>query len=353
MVLYIFIFPISVAILFLFANNKQQRKISLVIIGCFLSWLVGFRAPEVGIDTLAYYDLYEQVVSGSNEAWLTVKLGWVFIYTSLFSDWLGADASFVTFIYALLTIFFIFKAVYYESDNISLSIAIFLSGLGLFAFMHNVMRQALATAIILYSVRFIYQRNLIKFTLVTIVAMATHMSAIFFYPFYFLTAFRFPVTWLSMLWVASLPFIIFKEMILKVLNVFSFLIPGQYIGYLDSSTLMDKGGVSGVGMVLLLKQLILVLLLIAYKRNLDSERKRVIFLLALFSIIIGNYTLGLGILGRFNTYLSIFLILAIPLAIESLVKSQHRYVAHGMLIVVCFVIYIRGLVGEASGLLPT
>lgn len=341
MLIYLCVFPIAVTILLVFSANVQQKRISLFITGFFLSVLIGFRSQEVGIDTSTYYDYYELVLSGYEGTWLEVKLGSIFIYLSLFSAWVGGSASIVTFIYAIFSVFFIFNTILKESTSVSLSIALFFSSLGLFAFMHNVMRQALAISIMLYSVRFIYQRDLIRFTITALVAFLAHASAIFFLPFFFLSRLKVSVIFLFLSWLVSIPFIFIKGVILKILIALSFLIPEQYQHYLQDTALLEKG--SSIGLVLFFKQFILLFLLLAYKKDIAHEQKRVIFLLSIYSIIIGNFVLGLGLLGRFNIFLSIFIIIALPLAVYTLIKPQQRFGVCLILIIMSFIIYVQGV----------
>ena len=113
-----------------------------------------------------------------------------------------------------------------------MSVAYFFTGIGLFFFMHNVMRQALAISIVFYSISFVINNHRLKFIATMILAVLVHASAVFFIPFYFLA--RLPVNSLLLLliWFVSLPFIYFTNLIVDVIQYFVFVVPEQYAHYL-------------------------------------------------------------------------------------------------------------------------
>ena len=335
---------------FLFGNKKQYTALLLLFFGLLFSIIVGFRSAEVGIDTQSYYDVFEQIQGNNVASWYTKKLGSFFIYLNSFSASLGFDATFVTFFYAFFTIFFIFLTLYQQSDNITISLALFLSGLGIFFFMHNVMRQALAIAIIFYSIRFLCDKKQIKFYLVCTVAFFVHASSVFFLPFYYLGRLTPNPLTLIIVWIGTLPFIYNTSLIIGVLELFSFLIPTQYIGYLSEGDAYSKGGVSAFGLLVLLKQFIFFLLLFAYKKDFNVEYRRIVYMLTMYSVLIGNLVLGLGLVGRFNEYLAIFMLLGLPMSICTLVKAKQQPLAFGLIYILILIIYVRTLIGDGNGL---
>lgn len=339
------IYPIVSAVAIIFSGNRLAF-IAPIIIVVFLSIVVGFRSPDVGIDTIHYYGVYEQVLTGFQGTWMERQLGYLFIYSSLLADFLGFDASFVTFVYALLTLFFLFLTIYRFSECSYLSVALFLTALGLFFYMHNVMRQALAISIIFFSVRYIINKNWLRFYLVAFSACLVHLSAVFFLPFYYLARLKVKPYFLIFVWVLSIPFIFYPSLSLSLINAVDFLIPRQYLPYLNATELFAKGGVSGFGLLVLFKQIVFLFVLYAYKKNFHYTEDRVICILYIYFVIVENFTINLGLLARFNGYLGIFVLLALPLAIKSLVKKDQRSFSFGMVWFVMYFFYIYGIFGD-------
>lgn len=341
----------AVCILLSIAGQKYSnlRAITLVAITIIISVLVGFRPAESGIDTQNYYLLYEQVLHNFEDSWMVVKLGFVFYYLSQLANFMGGDAAYLTFFYALLTCFFIFYTLYRYSVSLPVSVAYFFTGIGLFFFMHNVMRQALAISIVFYSISFVINNHRLKFIATMILAVLVHASAVFFIPFYFLA--RLPVNSLLLLliWFVSLPFIYFTNLIVDVIQYFVFVVPEQYAHYLLDQEMYEKGGISGIGLVLMLKQGMFFLVWLAYREELQLTHSRVIYLLAMYAVILGNIVLGLGLIGRFNEYLFIFMLLALPMAIKSLIKQSQQHFVLFLAWLMLSVIFLQGLLIGAQG----
>ena len=69
----------------------------------------------------------------------------------------------------------------------------------------------------------------------------------------------------------------------------------------------------------------------------------------MYAVILGNIVLGLGLIGRFNEYLFIFMLLALPMAIKSLIKqSQQHFVLFSAWLMLT-VIFLQGLLIGAQG----
>lgn len=341
----------AVCILLSIAGQKYSnlRAITLVAITIIISVLVGFRPAESGIDTQNYYLLYEQVLHNFEGSWMVAKFGYVFYYLSQLANFMGGGAAYLTFFYALLTCSFIFYTTYRHSVSLPISVAYFFTGIGLFFFMHNVMRQALAIAIIFYSISFITNKNLLKFVATTTLAVLVHASAVFFIPFYFLARLPIKSFILVVAWLLSLPFIFIPSLIVSIIKSLSFIVPNQYVHYLTAQEMYEKGGISGIGLVLMLKQGMFFLVWLAYREDLQLTHSRVIYLLAMYAVILGNIVLGLGLIGRFNEYLFIFMLLALPMAIKSLIKqSQQHFVLFSAWLMLT-VIFIQNLFAGSQG----
>lgn len=347
---YVSLYIICVFLSYFGQKYSNLRFAALFLVAVIVAVVVGFRPIDVGIDTQNYHFLYEQVFIRFEGTWMESQLGYIFYYLSLFSKFIGGNGHYLTFIYALLSCFFFFYTFHRCSSNIILSVACFFSGLGFFLFMHNVMRQALAISIIFYSISFIVNRNTLKFYATVFLATLVHASAVFFIPFYFLA--RLPVNsyFLLLVWVSSLPFIYFSDLIVIVLEIFTFIIPSVYIHYIESQHYFEIGGVSGLGLALMIKQCFFLLMWLAYRKDSHLDYNRAIYLLVMYAVIVGNFVLGLGVVGRFNLYLFVFIALGLPMAVNALIKKQRR-IAFLIVWIVLTATFLKDLLSGSHGVI--
>lgn len=86
---------------------------------------------------------------------------------------------------AAIFTFFVFKAIYQQSNWVPYSILMLVIGGHFFANL-NLMRNFMALAIFLYAFKYIRQRRLLPFTIWMIIAFSFHSSIIILYPLYFI-----------------------------------------------------------------------------------------------------------------------------------------------------------------------
>lgn len=189
MYIYIIIFIFS-SILF-FQHKKYSHFLSKLVL--FLSSLPliivsGLRSVEVGTDTVIYEHMFNYIkddslsfllndVSIFNEP-LFVYLQQIIKYSSgEFTDFLVMLSFFISFLY-LSTI---------SKYSKSLMVSFFVFYFWGFFFLHfNIQRQGLTLALMFFSIRFIFERKLFYFSIVSIISFFIHKSSIVFFPAYFL-----------------------------------------------------------------------------------------------------------------------------------------------------------------------
>jgi hypothetical protein len=107
---------------------------------------------------------------------------------------IGASLGSYQYIFALIhliIIFFVAKAIY-RNYPIHYSLAIFLLLFtGFFNTSMNLMRQAMAMAVFLYSIKYIYERKIVKHYILIFIALMFHLTALFYLPAYFLYGLKF------------------------------------------------------------------------------------------------------------------------------------------------------------------
>ena len=178
------IFIYSLLTLFMFYCARKAsvyNKFSYMVIGLVAySIIMGLRYG-VGTDFFSYQNMYDGTLNG-----FEVEKEPGFVAIIKFATTIGFGNSFCLFTYAFIQLFFIFKAFSaYKSVFPYMVITFMLSEEWLMY--ANVIRHMIAFSIFVYALKFIINRNLIKYLLAIFIACLFHKSAavlLAIYPIY-------------------------------------------------------------------------------------------------------------------------------------------------------------------------
>lgn len=224
----------------LVGNEKSQLLLiksvyGLLVICSFLILftLSGFRY-YVGTDYVSYAGrLVNQVILG-----LYTK-GILFEQIIKLSLMLGSS-QWIFIISSLIIVGFTYKAIMDQSINVSFSVFLFVA-CTFFNFSLNAVRQAMATALFLYSIKFIIQKKPIHYILLILIAAGFHQIALLYLPFYFLNRLTIKKTeTLIAISGLSIFLFVFKGYVREILYVFvnKFTGYGWYFGGVFDSAVM-------------------------------------------------------------------------------------------------------------------
>ena len=150
-----------IAIIFILTFSVNKKSLSLkakyYLTSFFLIIVLGCRGISVGVDTYAYYDLYDLINSASDYS----EIEWLepgFILSSRLAGYFDLSASLYILISAIVTILCFNYFIKSKSNDYALSILLFLT-LGGYFFLFNALRQGLAASILVLSVPYIVNRN--------------------------------------------------------------------------------------------------------------------------------------------------------------------------------------------------
>lgn len=143
-------------------------------------FVYGFREAGVGVDDLTYQRIFNNTaLNGVLNQFLstTMEPGYIVLnyIISLFTD----NFQVVIFITTLIPIILYYKALEYEADKISMFWAVFLLGTILFVYFCGITRLFIASSIIAYSLRFVFEKKPVKYIIAVLIATSFHYSAIF------------------------------------------------------------------------------------------------------------------------------------------------------------------------------
>lgn len=300
-------------------NNKPQP---------FLYWLSGtvlvaVLALREGVGT-DYYDVYVRnyniIAAGGASRF---EPGFTLLIKTL--SFLGFDYHALFFVCAALTVGLVYFAIYTQTNKPLWGLFIFMTG-GLFFATTNMVRQAIAIAILLNGLPFALRRQ--PFPYFTLVALAAsfHLSAVIFVVFYFLTDWK-PYSIKSVI-VLVITVVFAGSIVSQALNIAS-RYSTQVATYMNnerlSQTFLVEGNYDLADLLTCLFPLIVYFVIAGQIR--DSKYYRSVSYSILF-LFVGVLTCILSgrvfLLSRVAAYFSPFCILAVPQLFESIddVDSQ-------------------------------
>lgn len=194
LIFYIMSFTIAIFCIWrvekIYKKNYRYRKDNIKIVlytimGLGVLILISGLRYKVGTDYDNYLDYYivysvldfQSIVSYANELLfiLVIKIAYLF-----------QEPQIMFAIIAFLTVYITYRAILTQKEKISITLVFALYVFLYYMYSLNIIRQALAIAIVLYSYKYIWQHDLKRFVLSIIIATLFHTTALLFLPFYFL-----------------------------------------------------------------------------------------------------------------------------------------------------------------------
>ena len=341
-------FAVLFAILKLNMEKVQKDIKKLYSLLCFviLFLIMGLRAPTVGADIGQYLYKYNNLTPNINSfiseldivSFLGNENGFTFLNSILKTLHFNNQQyiMFFSFIFAFSFIFFYYK----YSKNIFISILLFIT-IGNFAMSMTGLRQTLAIVLTLYSFKFIFERKLIKFLVIILMAMSFHFSSIIFLPVYFLYGIILKKRDAILVFCVVLLFLPLNKIIYNYF--FIPFIPQQYTIYMNFSASLNPL----VVLVALSINFFPIFFWDNFNSKNDSEKKLVSFLFigsSLYSIF-NILALNLVWINRLSFYFMPFNELLIPLVLYYIKSKETKQIlttAIIMLVILHFVISTPG-----------
>lgn len=334
------------------APKKINKKYLLIVILFVLWFLATFRATSVGADTLNYTELFEQIKGFTFREVFTAD-----IYDGGYTHKVDFEVGFKLLIYlwvniffflparsalglvSFLTLFFVYKAIRYQSPMPIMSIWLYIT-LAFYQTSLNMQQNALAIAIALWAIKFINEKKSIYWMLALLFATLIHMSSLFLMPLYWLSKIKFDGKKFVLTIGVIGGVLAFSEGAIRAISRF---IPIQYLGYLNT----EKNATDELLVLVLHCILIASIYFVTnafIKRNKNTIRFN-IYINPYFMCFIAEialYMLSLTALGlaRAATLFSPTLILYIPILIGSIQIKATRKRAMYSIILLSFIAYV-------------
>lgn len=172
----------------------------------------------------------------------------------------------------LIIVFFISVYIFNRSCNYMWSIFIFIFST-FYSFSLNGMRQSIATAIFLYSTKYIAKGNMLRYFLFITIACLFHSSAIIYFPFYFLRFLNL-VKLRNLYWIFPVIFLFFVNSKLFYRIFFNISMKYNFYTKFYGSVYDNTNSFNKMYMLLLILNLVVVIIFYLLKVNDDNQLKR-------------------------------------------------------------------------------
>lgn len=325
----------GVVIHYLYKNPEKRIKAIVFFSGVILFLYAALRGNTIGNDTYQYIVRYISNSKYELEVMLSMinelkdpgyqLAAWGF--SKIFSNpqwWLA----FIAAVYTILVMKFIRKYSCYPIISVLAFIAF-----GYFSFSLSGLRQTLAMALTLYSIKFIEQKKLVKFILIVLLASTFHTSAVIFFIAYPLTRFRIGYKHIVAFAIVGVMFFGFQSQVRSYIN---FLFADNRLAqYADKTTSLTASG--------FIIQLCVFLFCVFYYRRSDrgNVKLNILMNLSFIGLCFQIYATMIAEVFRVSMYFSIANIVLIPIAISLEKNVQIRQIVLFTVFIILFMYIFR------------
>lgn len=314
-------------------NRSQADVRNYMILVCMeLLFIAGARGLTIGADTKAYISGYRYFndmqgirMFTENDPWyISYEIGYMLLMKVL--AFFHVSESFFLLVIAVLIYVPICKFIYDYSKNTCLSVTVFFC-IEMFGYSLGIFRQMIAVGILLLSVKFIKEQNLIKYLLLVLLAICFHTTSVIFLPMYWFNKLQFKKKYLLVFIALEAFFMILTgpiiSLILKILPTYDSYVNGIY------------GGTGGSYVFLIFLNIIIILCAIYVDKV--NIQDLFIYNLGLYAMMIAALLQILAykfvVMGRSNVCFIIFIGICLPILYKVMFTSRSYAL-------VCFITYI-------------
>lgn len=327
---------------------RKRQEAFLCFFPLFL--LTALRSNTIGVDTMAYYNAFNGLKNADSvlTAISSSSMEPGYVGLSYILAHLGASY----YVMQILISFFIYHSlsrfVYRYSDNVAMSVFVFLASNSAFGAM-NVVRMWIVVAILLYSIESIQNKNIVRFILIIAIASLFHYSALLFIAMYPLCNCQLTRTKKMAIIVACIivsfaagPFFTF------VTNII-----GRYGNYVTGARFNTKDNLSVKVslMVNLCFYLFAVYMGLGEHSNARGKERMDAYVgdtiqISYISYVAMLLAVGISIIGLSNTmmgrtihYFSVFMLILIPEAMNKIKSNYNRAICFFVIMGLLFIKY--------------
>lgn len=316
-----------------FTRRQGLNTLSLLAIFTILFLLSALRM-EVGNDYETYVDTIHEIYVGGYVVTEPLFNAVVKVLCELSG---GENYLLVFAVFAFATIWIFLKVLYEQSNNFPLAFFLFMT-LGIYFRTFNTVRYYFVLAITLYSFRYVFRKEYVKFILLIVLAAFFHKSVLVVIPIYLIANMTWKKWHMAVLTVGAVGMVACQDLIMKIALEL-------YPSYKDTIFLQTETGLSGNLMSILRCAAVLVLAIICYNEAWkEVPENRFYFKLNFLAILLYLCGSFLPLVGRIGYYLMTSHVLFIPAILGSIREDKKRKIFTALVIiagVIYFLLFLK------------
>lgn len=313
-------------------KEKIYKNVYLVISFMLLAGIAAIRTENVGVDTPQYYRAYLRI---SNLNWSELiteryEIGFTILCKGL--SYITSNPQLLIAITAIFINFSVIRFIYKYSDDYVFSILLYILLNFYFSYI-NIMRQAIAIAILLWAFDAMKNNKKIRYFLLVALAMTFHSSAILGLSYFILSKINYKAKYNKFVIPILAIIFLFGQEIFSAITRIS----PRLEGYAGSE--FDTENYFGALIAFILTFCIWWFGNDILKRKHSDNFNKDLTLynkIMIVNVITTLLTIRVGIFNRFTPYFSIFQIMWIPNVIKLINNNKQLY---KLLLIIIFVIY--------------
>ncbi len=300
---------------------RSVEKIVFILFILLLFALTGYRAVEIGNDTIQYVNYFESIEEKGVNSEYEIEMGYQ--YLCLFISKISSDPHVMLIVCALICYGIVGIVTYRNSNNLMFSLCLFFCMF--FSVLTNIIRQGIAMAIVLLAYYAIKNKHNIIAILLILLAAAFHTSALLaFLLFFYKFIPKQPVIVVSLLAIVSI------LSATGLLSGFLSSILTEYAGYFESPN--AGTGWLGISYYLLRNLVFYIFVYVAYRGKKDRNQKLVLATFVILLLMTGmGYSVNL--FARASEYFLLIAVVELPNAFET-GKIKNKNI---LMLITCFV----------------
>ncbi len=327
-----------------FVQKESAFRDKVYLTGIFvLLFLCSALRFDIGND-------YEQYTRTAHEAYVggyvVTEVGFNQIVRLLYTVFGGEYYELVFAVFAFATLAFFLKAFYEQSIDFSFTYFLFMT-FGLYFQTYNTVRYYLALSIALYAMRYVLNRDVIKFIFWIVLAALFHKSVLLTIPVYWIASYAWKKWMIAAGLVFSAGCFLAKGAVLKLALLL-------YPSY--ENTVYLEGGTSPIS---ILRGVLVLGLYVWYcrqgKEQREDEELRFYAQLNLLSVVVCIFFAFLPVITRIAYYFSISQLLMIPKLLQGIEEEKIKKRVRNIIMIACviyFMVFLAGADKPGVGLLP-
>ena len=334
-----------------FVNGRRTRESfnnRLFLTGIFVVlFLCSALRFDIGHDYWKYTQTAHEIYVGG---YVVTEIGFNTIVKMIYGLCGFECYELVFALFAFVTIIIFLKALYRQSSNFSWSFFLFMT-FGLYFQTFNTIRYYLALAIVLYSMKYVLNKDWIGFIFLIIIAALFHKSVLLVIPVYWIATFEWKKSHIIAGFVLSALCFVGQKLILKLALIF-------YPSYKNTVYLEGSDTVSSIFRIAII--LALYIWFIQYKgEDLKKMRRykelRFYGQLNILAFVVCVFFSFLPVVTRIVYYFSVSQLVMIPLIIDNIDNAVLKKCIERIVCLACiayFVVFLLQAHENGVGLLP-